>query len=330
MSRVLITGAGGLIGKDLVLSQLDRGHQVRALDLNVASLKPFVERANLEIVTGDLTDSSSIAAIVAEVDVVYHLASAHLDPGLSDSEYFRVNVTATRKLLEEAQKAGVGRFVHCSSNGVFGRIERLPANEATPCRPTNIYERTKLLGEQEALAIFRKCRFPVVVARPSWVIGPSCPRTVRLMRAVFHGRFVVFGSGRTLRHPIYITDAVRGLELCALRGKPGEVYLLAGEKPVTVTELVETIASLRGLRLPSVRLPIFFGLAAAFLLQGACELLRRRAPFTVRTLDFFIKNNAYDISKARRELGFVPSVTLREGLEKSLAALPQEAGLESG
>lgn len=330
MNMVLITGAGGLIGRDLAESQLRQGHLVRALDLDVDALKPFGRHDNLQIFPGDMRDSSLLRRLVAGADVVYHLASAHLDPGLSDSDYFQVNVTATRQLLEEAEKAGVRRFVHCSSNGVLGKIERLPANEGTPCRPTNVYERTKLLGEQEALGFFRKFQFPVVVARPSWVIGPSCTRTARLLRAVLNRRFIVFGSGKTLRHPIYISDAVRGLELCALRGKPGEVYLLAGEKPVSVTELVETIASLRGLRPPSVRLPVVFGLTAAHLLQRGCGMLHCRAPITLRTLDFFIKDNAYDTSKARRELGFVPTVALRDGLEKSLAGLSPKAGLEAG
>jgi nucleoside-diphosphate-sugar epimerase len=85
---------------------------------------------------------------------------------LSNEQYRRVNVGATLSLLEAAREAGVKRFVHCSSVGVIGDVENPPANETTDCHPTNIYERTKLEGETEALAYFHRTRFPVVVMRP--------------------------------------------------------------------------------------------------------------------------------------------------------------------
>ena len=317
--KVLITGGGGFIGSHLVDSQLAQGNQVRAVDLQTAQLAHVAGNPRLEIITGDVADEALAQQLVQGIDVVYHLASAHLDVTLPEAHYHRVNVDATINLLRAAREAGVARFVHCSSNGVVGKIQNPPVDETVACHPTNIYEQTKLLGEQAARAFAHEAGFPVVVVRPAWVYGSRCPRTARLMRAVKKGRFVLFGNGRTLRHPIYITDAVRGLELCAIgEGAVGQVYFIAGPESVTINELVQTIAEVQGFRSPRLRLPLVLGLAAAYAAQWLFKPLRRPPPISRRTLDFFTKDNAYDVSKARRELGFAPQVKLRAGLEMTL------------
>lgn len=313
--RVLITGGGGFIGSHLVDSQLAQGHLVRTVDLHVERLAHTNSHPNLEVVVGDITDPALVKRLVDEVDVVHHLASAHLDVSLSDDDYRRVNVDATVDLLEAACAAGVSRVVHCSSNGVIGDVENPPADETTPCKPTNIYERTKLAGEREALRLAKETELPVVVARPAWVYGPRCPRTQKLFRTIGKGHFVMVGDGQTLRHPIYVSDAVSGLELCAeTQGVSREVYLLAGETPVTIETLVQTVAQLLGVRGPVIRLPLWLGKSGGYILQIAFKPLGRQPPFSRRSVDFFMKNNAYDISKARQQLGFEPQVDLRTGL----------------
>jgi nucleoside-diphosphate-sugar epimerase len=317
---VLVTGAGGFVGSHLVESQLAQGNTVRAVDLHVEGLAQVLGHPNLQLIVGDLTDEGLAPALVTGVDVVYHLASAHLDVTRLDSYYYSVNVTATVTLIKAAQAAGVKRFVHCSTNGVVGDVRGLPADETTPCAPTNIYERTKLLGEQAALRFQRESGFAVVVARPAWVYGPRCPRTARLLRTVRKGRFVMFGSGKTLRHPIYVADAVRGLELCAELGRAGEIYFLAGRRTVSLNELVRTMAEVQGARRTLVYLPLPLGLAAGYGIQTVFGVLGRRPPISRRTLDFYMKNNAYNIAKAQRELGFAPKVDLTSGLKQTLAA----------
>jgi len=125
-----------------------------------------------------------------------------------------VNVGGTEKILEACLERNLKRFVHCSSVGVLGNIDNPPADETYPYNPDTIYEKTKAEGERAALRYFEK-GIPVVVARPAWVYGPRCPRTLRLFKTLKKGRFFFFGNGQTLRHPVYVRDFVEGMRLCA-------------------------------------------------------------------------------------------------------------------
>ena len=319
--NVLITGAGGFIGSHLVDSQLEQGHDVRAIDLHLDLLRHQSANPHLEAICGDITDDEQLKDLVAGVEVIYHLASAHLDVSLSDDHYRRVNVGGTLSLLEAARQAGVKRFVHCSSVGVIGDVENPPADETAACHPTNIYEQTKLEGEKAALEYSHRTGFPVVVARPAWVYGPRCPRTAKLMRTISKGRFPFFGEGNNMRHPVYISDAVKGLELCAsAEGANGEVFIIAGEKAVPVYELVEVISTELGVNPPKLHLPITLGLLGGYSLEVVFKLIGKAPPFSRRSVDFFLKHNAYDISKAKRNIGYSPRIDLRAGIRKTIQA----------
>ena len=320
--RVLITGAGGFIGSHLVVSQLEHGHNVRAVDLHLDFLQHQAAHPRLEAVRADVTEEDRVQKLVQGIDIVFHLASAHLDVRLSDEYYHRVNVGATVLLLEAAKEAGVKRFVHCSSVGVIGDVKHPPADETTECHPVNIYERTKLEGEKAALDFARRTGFSIVAVRPAWVYGPRCPRTAKLFRTISKGRFPIFGDGRNMRHPVYITDAIRGLELCAETPDiDGEVFIIAGKFPVESRELVRAIREQLRVRAPQIHLPIFLGKAAGRAFELLFRLIDRQPPFSRRSMDFFLKHNAYTIAKAQSLLSYHPQVDLRTGIQKTILSL---------
>jgi nucleoside-diphosphate-sugar epimerase len=318
--RVLITGAGGFIGSHLVDSQLKCGNDVRAVDLHVERLKHVAGQPHLDIIRGDITNSELLKEIIQGVDVVYHLASAHLDVSLSDEHYRKVNVGATTDLLKSSLQAGVKRFIHVSSVGVIGDVKNPPADETSPCAPTNIYERTKLEGEQAALEFARQTGFPVIVLRPAWVYGPRCPRTEKLIRTIAKGRFLFFGEGKNLRHPVYIADAIRGLELSAAADDLiGEVFIIAGNEPVRVLDLVHVICQELGVNPPKFKLPVTLGVLGGIGIETIYKPSRRQPPFSRRSLDFFLKDNAYNISKARNYLDYQPQVDLSTGIQNTVS-----------
>jgi nucleoside-diphosphate-sugar epimerase len=168
----------------------------------------------------------------------------------------------------------------------------------------------------------RRTGFPVVVARPAWVYGPRCPRTAKLFRTISKGQFPIFGSGRNMRHPVYITDAIRGLELCAeTPDVEGEVFIIAGDGPVESRELVKLISQQVGARMQKIYLPVFLGQATGFMLELLFKLVGRQPPFSRRSMDFFLKHNAYTICKAQARLSYQPQVDLLTGIQMTIRSL---------
>jgi dihydroflavonol-4-reductase len=316
--RVLITGAGGFIGSHLVEDQLARGREVTAVDLNVDPLQSLVAEPRLCLHQADFRDLAGLSGALPGHDVCFHLASAHLETHLDDDAFWRVNVTGTAEFVQRCHQAGIGRFVHCSSVGVYGDVRNPPADEESACRPEVAYERSKLAGEEAVLAYSQDATYPVTVARPAWVYGPRCPRTARLFRTIGKGHFFFVGDGRTQRHPIYVADMVRAFELLATRPEaPGQVFIIAGPRPVTLLELAATIAACLGVPAPKRKVPRSLIWPLAALLEAASKVLKRNLPISRRSLNFFTTNGAFSTEKARRHLGFAAVIDLEEGVRRT-------------
>ncbi|MGH2538594.1 MAG: NAD-dependent epimerase/dehydratase family protein [Candidatus Promineifilaceae bacterium] len=313
--NVLITGAGGFIGRHLVSDQLGRGRRVTALDLNLEALAPLAGHKRLELVAADFTAAGQTAYLAGQ-DVCFHLASAHLERGLSEAFFQRVNVDGTRAFVERCQRAGVGRFVHCSSVGVYGDLKRPPADEDSPFGPQNAYERTKLAGEQAVRERARQANYDLVVVRPAWVYGPGCPRTARLFRSINRGRFFFIGDGRALRHPIYVADMAQGFEAAATHpNAAGEHFIIAGPRAVTLLELTAEIARALGRPAPRLKVPLALARPAVAALETAGRVSGRPVPFSRRSLKFFTGNTAFVTDKAQRLLGYQAKTELADGVQ---------------
>lgn len=217
--------------------------------------------------------------------------------------------------LEACRSAGVKRFVHVSSVGVHGDVQGPPASEDSPCRPGLLYERTKYEGELRVREFFERTGFPIVIIRPAWVYGPGCPRTQRLFRSIQKKRFFFVGSGRVLRHCVYIDDFMDALELAATsEAAVGRTYIIGDDGPVTLEALVSEIARLCKARPPKLHVPVWAMTAVGFLMEAAFLPLRRQPPVSRRTLRFFTGATAFDTSRARQELGFRPRYRVQDGL----------------
>ncbi|MGB5551250.1 MAG: NAD-dependent epimerase/dehydratase family protein [Thermoanaerobaculia bacterium] len=315
--KVLVTGAGGFIGSHLTEALLEAGRAVRALDLNLDRIQHLALTPNLQALTCDIRDKKAVDKALAGVCTVFHLAAAHLGASTPDTEFQQVNVDAVKNLVSTASRAGARRFVHCSSVGVFGRIENPPADETTICRPELTYERTKLEGEKSVLEQGNSGELQVVVLRPVWVYGPGCGRTEKLFRAISKGRFVVAGRGRTLRHCIYIRDMIDALLLAETSlAASGEVIIVGDQEATTVRDLVDKIAKITGAR-PPRSVPLGLLWAAAVTAEAAFLPLGKEPPISRRSLRFFTGNTAFSTERARSLLGFEPRYDLTRGLAET-------------
>ena len=317
--KVMVTGAGGFIGSHLVRDQLARGRRVVATDIDLSRLEALQLAGDLQCHQVDIRDTDAMRRLVPGADTLFHLAAAHLDV-LKDETYFNeVNVRATGALVRLAGEAGVRRVVHCSTVGLYGPLERLPADEGTMPRPDIAYERSKLAGEQAVLEAADAGGVSTVILRPAWVYGPLCPRTLKLIRTIARKRFFFVGDGANRRHPIYITDMLDAFERAATTELPGgEIIIAAGPDTVTVRELVELVIEALGMDYRPPRLPAWFMGAACLAIEKAAALAGREPPFSRRSLKFFSESSAYDISRARRLLDFDPGVSTREGIRLTI------------
>jgi nucleoside-diphosphate-sugar epimerase len=317
--RVLVTGASGFTGGHLARTLAARGYAVRALIRRPDQAEPL-RRDGIETVMGDVRERAALERAVADVQVVYHIAAIYRQAGLPESEYRAVNVTAVKELIEAAAAAGASRVVHCSTVGVHGDVENPPAGEDAPLRPGDIYQRTKVEGERVAREAAARTGLAVTIARPSGIYGPGDRRLLKLFRGVARRRFAVLGSGNIFYHLTYIEDLVEGFRLCAeVPAAANRTYILAGGEVTTLSELIGLIAEDAGVRPPSGRWPVWPVWLAGALCEAACVPLRIEPPLYRRRVDFFTKSRAFDIARARLEIGFSPRVGLREGIHRTLA-----------
>ena len=210
------------------------------------------------MVLGDLTHEASLAPACERIDIVYHIAATYRTAGQPDGNYRAVNAHGTHALLNAAQQAGVTRFVHCSTVGVHGHIERPPADEDAPLAPGDIYQKTKLEGEELARSAARGGSMEVVVARPAGIYGPGDIRFLKMFRGIAKRRFPMLGKGTVCYHLTYIDDLVEGFRLCGESPiAAGRTYVLAGPRYTSLNELVRVIAEELGVAPPRWRFPVW-------------------------------------------------------------------------
>ena len=313
---VLVTGASGFTGGHLARALAAAGRRVRVLARDPSRLN--LPGVPVEVVAGDLRDKAAVAQAVKGVEVVYNIAAMYRQAGLPAETYRAVNAIAVGDLVEQAARAGVRRVVHCSTVGVHGDIEQPPANEDAPLRPGDVYQRTKVEGEERARDAAARFGIEVSIARPSGIYGPGDRRLLKLFRNKVR-RFPTLGRGEIYYHLTYIDDLVEGFRLCGEHPAAAHrTYILAGGEVTTLNELTATIAGVAGVRPQRWHLPVWpFWLAGAAC-EALCAPFGLEPPLYRRRVDFFTKSRAFEITRARRELGFAPAVGLREGATRTL------------
>ncbi len=322
--RVLITGGTGFLGANLALRCTRNGHQVRVLAKEATDAEQ--ENANdlravgVEVVRGDIRDRDLIRTACEGADIVHHIAAAMREANIPEREFWDVNLQATRHLLEVAQQAGVQRFVYCSSIGAMGKNIPKPADEETPCHPQDIYQRTKKAAEELCLEFRRSRGLPLAVIRPADVYGPRDRRLLKLFRSIKKGRFALIGSGENEHHMVYVDDVVKAFLLAAeVETAVGQIFIIAGEQAVRLDRLVATIADQLGVPTPKLHIPMWPVQALAAVVEGVCAPLRIQPPLYRRRVDFFRSDYAFDITKAKHLLGYLPEYDLERGIAQTLA-----------
>ncbi|MCT2587646.1 dTDP-glucose 4,6-dehydratase [Actinophytocola gossypii] len=307
--RILVTGGAGFIGSHFVRRLMRGGYPAFAgagvvvLDSltyagNLANLEDCVDHPRLRFVRGDICDSSAVAAAMAGVDLVVHFAAeSHVDRSiLGGAEFVRTNVLGTQVLLAAALEAEVGRFVHVSTDEVYGSIESGSWTEDRPLEPNSPYSASKASSDLLVRAYHRTHGLDTCVTRCSNNYGPyQYPEKVipLFVTNLADGVPVpLYGAGGNIRDWLHVDDHCRGIALVAERGRAGEVYNLGGGTELSNRELTERLLAITGHDFSMVRrVPDRKGHDARY---------------------------SVDITKATRELGYTPRVDFTTGLEDTV------------
>ncbi|MCD6419236.1 MAG: NAD-dependent epimerase/dehydratase family protein [Synergistetes bacterium] len=314
--RILVTGGSGFTGSGLVKRLLQRGHQITIVDKKEGLFdKEFSDRG-VKIHYGSITDRKLMEEAVEGNDVVFHVAAAFREINTSKRTYWNVNVEGTRIVAEASLKAGVKRFIYCSTEGVHGKVDNPPIGEDGPIKPKDYYQYTKYEGEKVVKGFMEK-GLPSVIVRPTGIYGPGDPgRFLMLFRWIKkHGWFPMFGDGNVVFHPVYIENLNDGFELAMEKDEAlGNTYLIADERYCTLNELVKEVGRAMDINVKIRYYPFWTLLIASYVCEWTCKPLKISPPLFKRRADWYWENRGFSIDKAKRELGYVPKIDLPTGL----------------
>ncbi len=325
MRRNLVTGGSGFLGSHLVEALVARAEEVRVLVRSTSDVTRL-EELGVDLVTGDLSDPASLQAAARGVERIYHCAALASDWGTWET-FRAANVTGVRNVLEAALAAGVHKFIHVSTTGVYGHPD-YPADETAPYRQRGWpYGDTKIEGEQLVWAYYQEYGLPVTVARPASIYGP---RSV-----TFVTDFVELLQQRSLPHIgrkqkpaglAYVTNVVDFLLLIAdSEQSVGEAYNVSDGLDISWRQYVNRLAEMVGAPQPRLMIPYRLAYLVGWLMEQSYRMLRiRQRPLLTRlAVELLGTTQGFPIDKARRQLGYEPRVGFEEGMDRIKAWLRQ-------
>jgi len=241
--KIFVTGGAGFIGSNFIRHILGIGKNFAVVNYdkltyagNLANLESVADNPNYEFVKGDICDAAAVEAAMRGCDAVIHFAAeSHVDRSIYEpAPVIQTNVTGTFVLLEVARKISVSRFVHVSTDEVYGDIPAgVFADENSPLKPSSPYSASKAASDLLVRSYVRTYRFPAVITRSSNNYGPyQFPeKFVPLMisNALSNRALPVYGDGRQQRDWLHVEDNCRGILTVLEKGKIGEVYNIGGQ-----------------------------------------------------------------------------------------------------
>lgn len=321
--KILISGATGFVGSHVARHLIQQGHDVYAL-VRTTSETQVLEQIGVHLFRNDRAHDPESFRVFFEahpdIEMIFHLASVLTLAKLKYDDYWKINVGVTKNLLDASRNLPLKAFIYCSSVGVIGLLPEIPANEETPCAPDSPYGQTKYEAECLAVDYAHRYGLPVASVRLSWVYGPGDMRTFKFFRMVAKGRFFMIGDGKTRISPIYVEDAVQGLVLCAeqIEKTRGNVFIVAGKESVALRDLAEMIANEAGSKILPFSIPAGFAKTAARICEAACARFGIEPIIHKNRLNFFLRDQAFDISKAREIVGYAPRIDLHDGIKRTV------------
>lgn len=318
MTRAVVTGSSGFLGRAVARALVARGDDVTGIDLRASPGAPWpTHRA-------DVARLGAWEDEMRGADLVVHTAALVGEAGTAEA--FRLaNVETTRRVVAACDS--VGRLVHVSSIVVHGRDFPDDVDESGPMRPTgNPYTDTKVASERLVRDAHQAGRVRAAVVRPGDVYGPeSAQWTVRAVEMLRQGRFALVDGDRGVLSPVFVSDVVDGILAAAQPAGAGGVFHLTGGAGVSPRDFFGRYAAMLGVPLRSV--PPAVARAAAPVVEALFRAVGRTPPLSGRTLEYVTHPGTYSIARAARVLGWAPRVSLDDGMQRTEAWLRETGRL---
>ncbi len=324
MKNILVTGGAGFIGTNFIYYALKKGHVKKIVNLdlltyagNISNLDALESDPRYTFVQADILNREDVERVMVEneIDTVVNFAAeTHVDRSiLGPIQFLETNMVGTGCLLEAARKAWAGRdenevrFHHVSTDEVFGSLAPSdpPFAETTPYAPNSPYSASKAGSDHLVRAYRHTYGLPVTISNCTNNYGPyQYPEKLIplvILNCLYGKPIPVYGDGKQIRDWLFVEDHCDAIHLILEKGKTGETYLIGGENQPTNLEIIRTITGMFDRLRPE---------SSWFPHESLIQFVKDR-PGHDRRYDM-------DISKIRRELGWKPSVTLKEGLQATV------------
>ena len=318
--KALVTGGGGFLGSAIVRRLIDRGDNVRSIARN---FYPELEQLGVDQLEGDISDPDAIADACDGRDIVFHVAAKPPPWGKFD-DYFRINVTGTQNIIDSCLAKNIPRLVYTSTPSVVFNgqdIEGVDESMPYPKKFCTPYSETKAIAEQNVIRASNQ-QLKTIILRPHEIWGPGdnhiLPRLVARAK-----RLKKIGHGKNRIDTIYIDDAADAHLLAAdkLKENPelsGRVYFISQDEPVLAWEMVNALLKAAGCKPIQKAVPFRIAWLAGALLELIYNTLQLSGePYITRFMaEAVSQSHWFDISAAKKDLGYTPKLTTAEGLRR--------------
>ena len=320
MTRVLVTGGSGFLGRAIIQKLLKQGYQVRSFSRS----HPKLAHPRLEVFSGSLQNGNQVSSALKNIDAVIHTAAKAGVWGHA-SDYFAVNTQGTARLLKHMVQQGVAHLVHTSSPSVvFQGADLCGVDATTPYAKQFLcpYPESKMLAEQQVIDFVQQGLVAAIILRPHLIWGQGDPHFLpRLLHKYQAGRLWQVGNGQNLVDVIHVDNAAYAHVLAlseVLAGRHlGQVYFLGQEKPVALWQFIAKLLESQGMASKQLRcLSTQMALRLATVAEGIYKFLPKtmEPPLTRFMVQQLSCSHYFSHQAAQQDLGYQPLVSIDEGL----------------
>ena len=327
--KILVTGATGFIGRILVRALVREGYDVAALVRRTSKVKELPKK--IRLIEGDLNDLPSLKKAVEGRNVVVHLA-AYFEFYPKDVDIlYQVNVEGTRNLLTACIGSTVKRFIYCSTTETTGTVANPPATEETELQPMYEYGKSKIQAENAVREISAKAGFEYVILRLVGVVGPGeFYLGFETIKAIANREIsMIPGDGQNHIMYIHVDDVVKAF-LIALKSKSAknETFIICPDEPLTYEEVFNVVAEILGVEPPTRKVPVSFAKMGVGVIGFFKHRGKRTFLWHMKSVDAMNSERWYSNEKAKRMLGWKPTMTMEETFRSAIEWYKSEGHLK--